>query len=195
MAQAARNVVRLAVDAFEHPKLLALASDSARWRWVRCIGYAVKFETKGYVPTSVAGDHADELLGAGLFEVREGELWLHDFTHWQAIGEAIKAPEVEPDGFVAWWDAYPRKIARKAALTAYRNALEVVKDPAVLFEGLNRSKAAWAAEGRSTTKLPHATTWLHQHRWEDIYDGQQLELGPASKHLARHGLLVVEDDE
>lgn len=74
---------------------------------------------------------------------------------------------VEQD-FDPWWFSYPRKVGRAAALVAYRKARKVASAEDITG-GLDRSKAQWQREDRPPDKIPHATTWLNQRRWEDDY--------------------------
>jgi hypothetical protein len=70
-----------------------------------------------------------------------------------------------PD-FEAWWQLYPRKIAKREAQKAYRTALGHA-DQRTLTDGLTRSIEAWQSERRALDKIPHAASWLTGRRWED----------------------------
>lgn len=87
--------------------------------------------------------------------------------------------------FAGFWQAYPRKIARGAALTAYRRALKKVStDPieaaAVILDGLRRCRFSPDPQYR-----PHASTWLNGERWADEDDA-----GGIDPVLAAAGLTV-----
>lgn len=71
--------------------------------------------------------------------------------------------------FDEFWLAYPRKIGRIKARTAYDRALKVATAEAILA-GLERVKRGWAT--KEAKFIPHATTWLARGGWED-------EDGPA----------------
>lgn len=73
--------------------------------------------------------------------------------------------EVEGD-FDTFWAAYPRKVAKAAARTAFKKAMKQTTLEE-LMEGLRRSISSWRVEGRDKTKLPYPATWLNQGRWED----------------------------
>jgi len=68
------------------------------------------------------------------------------------------------DGFDVFWENYPRKIAKKAALKAWRQARkEASKEDligGVILYGIMRRDE----DPRFT---PHASTWLNQGRWAD----------------------------
>jgi hypothetical protein len=73
--------------------------------------------------------------------------------------------------FDHWWSGYPRKVAKKAALKAYKSALKRAT-PESLLAGLATATAAWAREARETEHIPHASTWLNQDRWLDEHVDQ-----------------------
>lgn len=66
------------------------------------------------------------------------------------------------DGFASWWAAYPRKIGKDAARTAYAAALKRGVKSDQLIEALRRQH--WPDEMRF---VPHPRTWLAQGRWQD----------------------------
>lgn len=66
-----------------------------------------------------------------------------------------------PDGFVDFWAAYPRKVAKGKAETAYRLALKEA-DPTKLLEAVRSYQFS------SDPKfIPHPATWLSGKRWLD----------------------------
>lgn len=72
----------------------------------------------------------------------------------------------KPNGFARFWEAYPNKVGRRAAETAYQRALRRA-DAATILAGLGR-----AALSRTWQDgfIPHPTTWLNQDRWLDEPD-------------------------
>lgn len=76
------------------------------------------------------------------------------------------------EGFQDFWQAYPRKVGKAAALKAWRShvngnavaVLEAVQAQKAwpLGEGLNKRMDSDGKGGN-----PHPSTWLNQHRWED----------------------------
>jgi hypothetical protein len=92
---------------------------------------------------------------------------------------AISQPPKPPDGgaFEKWWEAYPRKVAKRAAEKAYRAALDRT-DAETLLGSLRQYP--WPSEERF---IPHPATWLNGDRWADGKgDGGQLPLGEPAKH-------------
>ena len=73
----------------------------------------------------------------------------------------------EPVGFASFWSTYPKKIAKPAALKAYRAAK--VKDPLlgiILINILDRIQSDdWTKENGKY--IPNPATYLNQRRWED----------------------------
>lgn len=67
----------------------------------------------------------------------------------------------DPEGFEAWWAAYPRKTAKGAAIKAYRKALDRTD-----VETLLRAVKGHAFSD-DPKFIPHPATWLNQQRWDD----------------------------
>jgi len=126
-------------------------------------------------------------------------------------GDTAMSPEpslnhpVEPSAdtspaFDAFWSKYPRKVGRPAALRAWKIATKRTTEGDILG-GLVRWVLAWDAAGTEKTYIPHPTTWLNQHRWEDEPD-----VGSAAKatsemvevvrqHLLANGISAAQDIE
>ena len=66
--------------------------------------------------------------------------------------------------FAEWYDLYPRKVGKQAAIKAYRRARKVA-DADTLLAGL-RSQLPKLA-GSEERFRPHPATWLNEGRWED----------------------------
>lgn len=81
-----------------------------------------------------------------------------------------RVPAVRIEGFEDWWKAYPRKVGKGAARTAYLAAVKRGASEQDLAAALRRQQ--WPAEERF---IPHARTWLTQDRWQD-------EPGHAAPH-------------
>ncbi len=79
-------------------------------------------------------------------------------------------PASDPD-FETFWDHYPRKVAKVAAIRAW-NATTKERPPLPdLLAALDcaRSCEQW----REPRYIPHPATWLNQHRWQDQPTEQQ----------------------
>lgn len=92
------------------------------------------------------------------------------------LSDPVKVENV-PDGELTadqafhriFWPRYPRKVAKVAAEKAWK-ALKLRDDDQstldAIMAGLARDqKSQWAS--RDPEKIPHASTWLNQRRWED----------------------------
>lgn len=85
---------RLETDFSDHPKIAA-AGFCAELLYVRCIGYAHRHETDGFIPIKVAGKYAsdinastcdamaDALVTNGLWETVDGGWQIHDYLMYQ----------------------------------------------------------------------------------------------------------------
>jgi len=69
--------------------------------------------------------------------------------------------------FEVWWQAYPRKIGRRATLEAYQRVrAEAGADQ--LLAAVKAAAAAWKAEGTQDRFIPHPANWLEQRRWQNV---------------------------
>jgi hypothetical protein len=67
--------------------------------------------------------------------------------------------------FVAFYQAYPRKVSRPKACEAWKKLNPDAELVTRIMEGLQRVLPEW--EQREVEYIPHPATWLNQHRWED----------------------------
>jgi hypothetical protein len=80
-----------------------------------------------------------------------------------------KAPKL-PSRFDEFWAIYPRKVARKAAATAFAKAAATDELVATILEAI--AKQAKSFKWRNEPQfIPHASTWLNGERWKDVVDG------------------------
>lgn len=85
-----------------------------------------------------------------------------------------KKPTREPDGFAEFWLAYPKKVGKGAAETAWRKLRPPSGVCVSAVESAKRS-AQWQKDGGQF--IPNPATWLNQRRWEDG-DSQQAAADP-----------------
>jgi hypothetical protein len=76
--------------------------------------------------------------------------------------------------FTRWWDAYPRRVGKRKALTVWRQAIKRIAEEKELDADeakawlLKRTKAfANTDKGRSGRFCPYPETWLRQGRYDD----------------------------
>jgi len=68
-----------------------------------------------------------------------------------------------PPGFDAFWDEYPRRVGKQAAIKAWMKAVKHVTPAAVLGGALRLAQDP----NREDQFTPHPATWLNEGRWED----------------------------
>lgn len=70
------------------------------------------------------------------------------------------------EGFLAFWEAYPRKVGKDDAAKAFTKAMARIDaaDPlAVILDGIERAMPGWTDK----QFIPHPATWLNKGRWAD----------------------------
>lgn len=76
----------------------------------------------------------------------------------------------QPDGFESFWQAYPKKVGKPAALKAFRSAKVNGHLPELLTDIEAKAQSdAWVKDGGQF--IPNPATYLNQRRWEDQIDG------------------------
>lgn len=88
---------------------------------------------------------------------------------------------LDPDAFAAFWKAYPKKVSKPQAVTAWNKALNRNAEPSAIIAGAAAYKT-WPSRDPGFTA--NAATWLNNDRWEDEYEPprppqQQTYRGPA----------------
>lgn len=73
--------------------------------------------------------------------------------------------------FEAWWSVYPRHDGKLPASLAYRDRLKAGRSPHELAEAAHHFAGHHEAAATPTEKIPHGSTWLHQHRDEEWEHG------------------------
>jgi|GEM_PF-1239240 hypothetical protein len=103
-------------------------------------------------------------------------------TNTPSVGSRRKQRPTEDAGFLRFWDAYPRKVAKRAAADAWLK----LNPNAELLERIlaavekQRHSDQWTREGGRF--IPNPATWLRGQRWEDdlmeAVHGRSQDLGP-----------------
>jgi len=77
------------------------------------------------------------------------------------------SPQGDDGGFGSFWQEYPRKVAKQAALKAWEKTAAIRPPLAEILSALEvqKSSAQWTREGGRF--IPHPATWLNQGRWDD----------------------------
>jgi hypothetical protein len=76
-------------------------------------------------------------------------------------------PATDPPGFVAFWEAWPKKEGKAEALAKWRKLHPDADTIQAILDAIPRQQAAkdWPRENWRYCPLP--ATWLNQRRWED----------------------------
>ena len=92
---------------------------------------------------------------------------------------AKKKPSATNHEFDAFWQAYPRRIAKGAAIKAFNSAMKVATFSEIM-DGVRR----YAQSRPDPQFTPHPATWLNQQRWADEIkeepDGKAINRGNAA---------------
>ncbi|MEV0446094.1 hypothetical protein AB0I84_30805 [Streptomyces spectabilis] len=75
-----------------------------------------------------------------------------------------------PDAFDAFWAAYPRKVAKGTARTAWTKATKRGADPTAIVAAATRHAALWRATHTEPRFIPYPATWLNGERYDDETD-------------------------
>ncbi|HEX3156748.1 MAG TPA: hypothetical protein VHV32_19115 [Candidatus Angelobacter sp.] len=67
--------------------------------------------------------------------------------------------------FESFWKEYPRKVAKHYARQIF--ARLTPEEMFAAIHSLPIHVKYWKLAGRELERIPHASTWLSQHRWED----------------------------
>lgn len=75
--------------------------------------------------------------------------------------------------FLAFWEAYPRKVGKGAAYTVWKRIKPVNGTIQQILDAVacQRKTDQWKKDGGQF--IPHPTTWLNQRRWEDEIQTQK----------------------
>lgn len=100
---------------------------------------------------------------------------------------AVRATTSAPtEGFDAFWSAYPRKVAKQAALKAWSKLNPGPELLAAILAAIERHKRdvpAWRSG--DVQYIPHPATWLNGRRWEDQAGGGRTMFGGIKEWLDR----------
>ena len=81
------------------------------------------------------------------------------------INPDINTDTIGLSGFYDFWKAYPNKVKKSAAITAWKSGkCEKIADT-IIADVQRRCDTEWKGDG--VQYVPHPTTYLHQRRWED----------------------------
>jgi len=102
-------------------------------------------------------------------------------TNLRVIGTAVIDEDEQPT-FAAFWLLYPKRVAKFEAERKWRQLTP--SDQLAAIIGLVAWRQVWLQRGEMQY-VPYASTWLHQHRWEDELPEQWSSTGHASHAPAK----------
>ncbi|MFB6943218.1 hypothetical protein ACFWGL_17010 [Streptomyces sp. NPDC060286] len=76
-------------------------------------------------------------------------------------------PTPDDPKFAEFWSAYPRKVAKGTARTAWAKAMKRGADPAQVIAAATRAAAHHRTAQTETRYIPHPATWLNGERYDD----------------------------
>lgn len=121
-------------------------------------------------PDDITAGHA---TGAGTSEEHHGRSEQPNGRSVVGTGEigtgeidTLVASAATADDFATFWDIYPRKDAKGAAVRAWRAARKKASQQ-VIVAGARRAAAYWRARGTERQFIPHPASWLNAERWAD----------------------------
>lgn len=95
-----------------------------------------------------------------------------------------------PQKFEEFWKAYPRKVAKIPALTAWTKQGcedDLYNAKAAIDDLLKRTRLGWWSKDRS--KIPHPASWINAQRWHD--EDWEDEIEDKTKHTESTGRRVI----
>ena len=78
--------------------------------------------------------------------------------------------EQKATGFEEFWQSYPHKVGKKAALSAWKKLGPNAGLRAKILEAIRTQKASQQWQRENGRYIPNPATWLNQGRWEDQLD-------------------------
>lgn len=88
-------------------------------------------------------------------------------------------PKYKPQTFDYFWQRYPKKKSRQAAIRAWDKLKPDLELCRIMNAALKRAVNSLEWAEQDGQYIPHFSTWLNQRRWED--EGVDLSLLPQSK--------------
>lgn len=76
--------------------------------------------------------------------------------------------------FQAFWQAYPRRIGKGAARTAFKRAIKFSSGDEIV-QGAIAYASHCEEMGTEKQYIPHPSTWLNAERWEDDLESEKVE--------------------
>lgn len=85
-------------------------------------------------------------------------------TETETVSKSNQKPATDTNDFDAWWSAYPKKVGKGQARTAYRTAAKKATVGELLAGAAAYAKSSQGTESRY---IANPSTWLNGERWAD----------------------------
>lgn len=95
-------------------------------------------------------------------------------SNYTTTSSAKSAHPLDTPFFLAFWQAYPRRIGKGDARAAFTKAA-TRNDPNLIVQAALAYAKHVAEEGTEQKFIPHASTWLNGERWEDDLEAEKVE--------------------
>ena len=142
-------------------------------QWLEDNGYIKTQRRTGsynlYVITSMEEQMEDETTAKLAHEVESNitQLDISKKTNSNLTTSTAKlAHPHDTPAFLAFWQAYPRRVGKGSARTAFSKAIKYT-DANEIIQGAIAYAAYCKEMGTERQYIPHASTWLNGERWDD----------------------------
>ena len=111
---------------------------------------------------------ADVRIGDGDVRISDADVTPSETeTETKKRSRSSRGDDLAAEGFASFWQAYPRKVAKAAALKAWAKLRPDAALQASILAGLWAAVRSeqWQRDGGAY--IPHPATWLNGRRWED----------------------------
>lgn len=169
-------------ETISHDSCVPIRSVVRAIQWLEDKGYIRIVRRSGtsnfYVITSMEDDMTDETR-ANLAHEEDSNITKLDFSKKNiaksnTTSRANLAHPLDTPFFLAFWQAYPRRIGKGDARAAFTKAA-TRNDPNVIVQAALAYAKHVAEAGTEQKFIPHASTWLNGERWEDDLEAEKVE--------------------
>lgn len=169
-------------ETISHDSCVPIRSVVRAIQWLEDEGYIRIVRRSGtsnfYVITSMEDDMTDETR-ANLAHEEDSNITKLDFSKKNIAKSNITsranlAHPLDTPFFLAFWQAYPRRIGKGDARAAFTKAA-TRNDPNLIVQAALAYAQHVLETGTEQKFIPHASTWLNGERWEDDLEAEKVE--------------------
>jgi len=77
----------------------------------------------------------------------------------------VKEKGLYSPNFLKFWNVYPKKEAKRKALTAYENIKKPIPSLQIILSSIEKQNKS--DQWQDAQYIPHPASWINQRRWED----------------------------